>query len=182
MLDARPSVAERYLVAAVSGHLSGCDVDVLLAVGWAASSPRKQLGLAVWRLRAMASRPGFDGVLRSAIELLHSRTRRLRHGTRLLLTQPEQHTVAGDVLRWWIDPICRFCQGRGRLTGPGGAMLVPKPCKGCDGERHMPLAQVVPPAYLTAARWLADEFDGHAAIVFAAAAVRLRESMDDALR
>ena len=181
MLDERQSVGERYLNAASSGHPAGCDVDVLLAVGWAASSPRKQFGLALWRLRATVSRPGFDLVLRSAIELLHSRTRRPRHGTRLLLTEAEQRTVASDVLRWWIEPICRFCQGRGRQTGQGGALL-PTPCKACSGERHMPLAQVVPAAYLGAARWLADEFDRHTALVFAAAAARLREAMDEALR
>jgi len=160
--DRPPTMAERYASAARSGDLTPhldrrTDADVLLAAGIAASKdPRKMLALNLYRMRITGDMTGlFDVVDRADGWMAH----RLAHkGNRPMASYARRQLVA-DILSWWLDPVCGYCEGRMFVKVEDAARLSTVACESCHGAGHRPLARSVPHAHVKHAQWLADELD-----------------------
>ena len=148
-------IQERYALAARASSLGMSDItqgpaDVLTAAGWAGQSDKLGIGTLLSRLRAEAdsvsvreldgANEGVDRVLllMRLQTLGPAKDALMRYGsisaTRLKLgiTDAQVARVIGAVIRHWLWPQCKHCDGRGTVdsTEKGPAVRVCKHCKG----------------------------------------------------
>ena len=120
-----PTVEEKYTSAIHTSNLrveadKGGSADVLIAVGWSPS----RLGSALMRLhseqdgaQSLRSFAGVHGQLDA---------QSMRWG------MPVATTTA--ILKYWLAPLCKVCQGRKFESVPGSPALSAKRCNCCRGE------------------------------------------------
>lgn len=150
--DERPGTSETYSSAITSSNLR-CeadrrgDADMLIAAAWSPS----RIGAALMRLHTeYDSGQKFKGVSSVTDQiLLINRLKSLPDVRRELTAQavawnmerPEETVLAA--LAWWVDHVCRRCQGRRFDVVPNTPALSAKKCKCCNGsgEAHLPHGQ-----------------------------------------
>lgn len=152
----RPTIAERYRLAASSTNLSVLpratgDVDLLIAAGWSDS-----LGTLLYRLAGeydtVASevrRTAADDVTAMTLILMHLKTLREakealgRHAIQMATRERfmERDSVVlvltGKVLSAWLEPNCPKCSGRGHNGGAGQAITICRSCRGSGKSREL---------------------------------------------
>ena len=161
MLDqtTAPGLDERYTTAItasnlkVEGDRTGA-ADLLIAMGW----NKSRTGAALLRLRteydAHARAPGEDNA--TAMRLLCGNLRSLGDvlrevegwATRARMDRPRALTLA--VVAWWVDRVCKVCQGRQKESIPDTPSLSGQHCKCCHGTG----TKLTP--YGDAGKWVAD--------------------------
>jgi len=155
----------------------GCvkDIDVLMAAGMSASrDPRKALALAVCR----ASVSGDHSGLRSMAEALADWVAGyLCRGGRRQMHRVRRVDLCEQVLRYWLDQGCKFCDGLGYKKVPGTPHLSAHECPQCHGTGKRPIASVIGGSDLEPGRWLAAELDGLVASIHGDMARRLTQKV-----
>lgn len=172
------SVEERYDVATETSDLSlmpgRCDADVLLAAGYAASrNTRGAQALALYRMRATGSRAGMARAIDWAAGWLLDR--RLPWPNRKPVRVNEAREIATAVLQWWLDDVCRQCQGRRYELVPGTQVVSDNICHACAGTGRSPVQDRVRREHQDCAQWLAGECERAMAFVLSDMARRLSQ-------
>ncbi len=182
--DDRITAAERYAISTGSADLSPaldrrCDVDKLIAAGWAARDPRRGAALALYRMAVTDNTQGLQTVVDTMDGWLNGWL--ARKGRRPVPKFQRRELVA-TVLRWWIRPTCGYCEGRGFELIPkdeegGAGTLSTVTCPSCYGSGRRPIEREVPHGHKVAAQSLADELDKLVLVVTAEMARALRDQM-----
>lgn len=164
--DDRITAAERYALATGSADLSPvldrrCDVDKLIAAGWAARDPRRSAALALYRMAVTDNTQGLQTVVDTMDGWLNGW---LSRKGRSPLPKFQRRELVATVLRWWIKPVCGYCEGRGFELLPrddegGAGALSTTTCAACYGNGRRPIEREVPNGHKAAAQSLADELD-----------------------
>lgn len=188
----RIAAAERYATAARSSDLSPvldgrCDVDKLIAAGWAAKDPRRAAALALYRMAATGNMNGLLPIVETMDGWLNGKLqRKAGKGGSTLRPVPklQRREMVVQVLRWWLKPTCGYCEGRGfELLGDdeaeGARALSDRACKSCHGTGKRPIEREVPNHLREAARALADQLDRLVLIVTGEMAKSLRDRMPE---
>jgi hypothetical protein len=181
------TVAEKYAMASTSSHLGvnlerRCDADLLIAAGWAASDPKRAAALALYRMSVAGNTQGLETVIDTMDGWLNGRMQ--RRGIRPMPRHQRRELVAA-VLRWWIRPVCGYCEGRcfeliprDEAAESGAGVLSGTPCTACHGTGRRPVEREVPNHLGGAARELADELDRLVILVTGEMARRLNTVMN----
>lgn len=186
-LDDRPTTAERYATATVSGNLTPLmtgttDADVLLAAGIAASKdPRRMLALKLYRMAVQNSTVGLWEVVAEADGWVAQNLLKQR---RRPMTKPARQQLIVSTLHWWLAPVCGYCNGTGFVeamvegTDEGAGRLTTAACSGCHGSGRRPLQREVPPPLYPTARWITGELDRLVALIHNDMAKLLGQRLD----
>ena len=166
-----PTIGERYIGATNSSDLSlnpeaRTDADVLLAAGYAAAGNKAgALALRIYRMKASGDRAAFNELASIASRWLHGRSFR---GGRKRLSSLQARDLAARAMFWWLDPVCKPCNGLGHPLIPNSPVINHgHNCPVCHGKGQYPIHRIVPPGTADEARWLVDELDRQCAFVFA---------------
>lgn len=166
----KPSIGERYERATNSRDLSvdaqrRTDADVLLAAAYAASgNAAASLALRFYRMRATGDKTPFRELADIAGVWLLGRSR--RKGRRDL-NEIQAKDLATRTLFYWLDPVCKPCNGLGHPLMPNSPVInFGHDCPVCHGTGQYPVHRIVPPGTADEARWLIDEMDRMTGIVF----------------
>ena len=182
--DERPGMAERYIGAANSSdlHLSGSegprtDADILLAAGYAtAGNAAASLALRFYRIKATGDMADFKELTEIAGRWLHGRS--FRRG-RKSIRRVQAIDLARRAMFWWLNPVCKPCDGRGHPLIPDTARInYGHDCPTCHGGGQYPIHRIVPVGTADEARWLVDELDRYCAVVFNNMARRLAPTLE----
>ena len=155
--DSQITLAERYSHAAMTGDLTPregrCDADILLAAGIAASGDReKSVALALYRVSVTGDRTGLPALVEEMAGWLASTQYRP-------LPPRSRRALVMDVLVYWFEPTCRYCNGAGFVAMPNAPALSAEACRACHGTGRRPVAREVPHAHVDHARWLVERLD-----------------------
>lgn len=163
------TIGERYAAALASGRAA----DIILAAGLASQGdPMRGLALHLWRMRHVGDRTGFDSVCAVFDGWLYRRARRIgfKNGA-----EHSQEQVIRRALEWWLDPICRACDGRGHPLRPmSNVVETTRACEACDGSGQASLERLVRAEYHYAAKEVVNELDRICAEVFGGMGRQLR--------
>lgn len=164
--DDRITAAERYAIATGSSDLTPaldrrCDVDKLIAAGWATQGdPRRIAALALYRMGTVGNTQGLSLVVETMDGWLNGWTKRKG---RQPIPKFQRRELVASTLKWWLNPTCGYCQGRGFELVPRedevGAQTLSCHCKACSGTGRRPLVREVPAVFLKASESLAEELD-----------------------
>lgn len=126
------STEEQYLTATQTSNLrvvaetKGAG-DILIASGWSAAT----IGLALMRLHSKPDTATLEHVHRevTAYAIAHH------------IERPD--VVAGAVMAWWLDKVCKVCHGRKFAVIEGTPALSTKICPACrgTGEAKLPYGE-----------------------------------------
>lgn len=184
--DDKITAAERYARAAtttdLTPNLSGrCDADKLIAAGWVARDPRRAAALALYRMAVTGDTNGLQPIADTMDGWLNGKLQ--RKGAKPM-PKVQRREMVVHVLRWWLQPTCGYCEGRGfELLGdddaPGARALSDRACKACHGTGKRPVEREVPPHLKEAARLLADQLDSLVLLVTGEMARVLNERMPE---
>ncbi len=194
--DVAPCAGELYLGAARSSNLrlvperTG-DVDRLASAAFAvAGSPRKQLALRVYRLRATGDMSGARSLAHDLADLMRRKSVYLgnrgqfgvmgRRPDVTHLTPEKLRAVAMTVLKWWQMPTCPVCEGRKHPLIPNSPGVdESRACSGCHGTGHTQLERMVRQEHTELVRWLVGEMEGLCAAVLRGMARSLHSDSDE---
>lgn len=116
------------------GSLCTADIDVIRAAG--AASQRNAFAIDIWRTVYQRDRHALQRV----IQALH--TQAVRLGSKA----PDEDV--NKVIRWFLDPRCKTCGGRGHAvvrTDHGGRTTTrDEPCVACAGTGERPVSYTGP--------------------------------------
>jgi len=186
----KPGMAERYLRATSSSNLQTDaehpgDIDKLMAAAWVSHSPRRDLALRVWRVRATGSVRGVHRMADDLGDMLQRQEADRRHGRYLRgsngrqLTAAKARGLAMTVLKWWRQPRCEACDGLGHPKMLNAPVLdLTRECPNCHGTGQAPLELRVRQEHIDQARWLVGQMESLSAMVFDAMARRLNDQMN----
>lgn len=145
--DDRAGIEESYSTACNSSNLRveadrGSNADILIAAGWL---PSRAIGAVLLRLHTKYTRDGLEYVHKEALDLA-------RKGG---ITSAE--AVTSSVLAWWLEKLCKECNGVKFKLIPGTPSLSAKHCKKCrgTGELNLPHGD----AGKRMARWLDESVE-----------------------
>lgn len=115
------------------------DVDIIRACGMVGAE--MPLALSVWRLKYSDAASEFPKVFDGLLTMVLSRYHKV-NGV----------DVTQNVLRYWLDNVCKPCKGRGKEAVPGTPMLSDRDCEFCEGQGRVKLKD-----QNDAALWLLEE-------------------------
>lgn len=154
MMQDRPTIQERYGVAASAGQLDddmsrARPVDVITAVAHAAG--RHPLGAALWMLRYAGHRASFGPARRE----LALQAWRLAVRRKWRMRRMEVELITHRLLQWYAFGHCDSCEGRRFMTLPQAPQILSdQVCASCRGEGHPPIERVIEPDLLRYAKTL----------------------------
>lgn len=127
-LEDRKTIEERVGSALSSGDLTGPNLDVLTALG--VVGIKEPLADAVFRLKYANDAASYPEALSATQTLARFMSRKA--GWKL----SERHldTMAKAVLDYWLDDLCKVCDGRGWERPEGAPHLSNTPCQACLGR------------------------------------------------
>lgn len=178
------TAAEKYARSTNTSNLSlvvqgRCDADALIAAGWVAKDPRRVAALALYRMAVTGDTNGLQPIADTMDGWLNGKLQ--RKGAKPM-PKVQRREMVVHVLRWWLQPTCGYCEGRGfELVGdddaPGARALSDRACKACHGTGKRPVEREVPPHLKEPARLLADQLDSLVLLVTGEMARVLNERM-----
>lgn len=174
----RPSVAEQYLRSTNSSNLkvmdTPCDADKLLAAAYTQSGdPEKRLALILWRMRATGRTYDFRQVVDIFDAKVHQKL--ARRNKRIGKTR----TTVEQAIWWWLNPVCRVCEGRGRPIIDGTPVLnALKECDACKGTGQSDWRKLIMPEQHHIAEMVIDGLERHSSLVFADMARLLKKDLE----
>ena len=155
------STEEKYMSATDSSHLTvsekPCDVDVLIAAGWAGSmSPLRDAAMRLRRIEQSGSLAGM-GFIVDILHLWLKSEASVKGWKTAGKDCPEK--IIKPVLGWWLDRTCKHCGGHGHPVIEGTPVLnTLVDCEYCD-EGSARLSDVVHRKYLPPAEALASKLE-----------------------
>lgn len=127
-------VAERIIKAQGSGNLADksdglADVDVVRAVGLtAAKSP---IGVALWRVKYQGDGQALPRLGELLVEMAMKRA--------WAADAVQATRMVNQVLRYYLDDLCRSCSGRGFKLMDHAPVLSDDLCLDCAGQGRLPM-------------------------------------------
>lgn len=151
-----------------------CDVDVMIAAGWAGSlSPLRDAVMRLRRIEQSGSLAGINFVV-EILDLWLKSEAPARSWKTAGRDCPER--IIKPVLSWWLHPACSHCNGIGFSLIEGTPVIDhSQPCPYCDGGVRR-LSDVVARKYFKPAEALADKLDETSWVLFGDMARLLRYS------
>ena len=143
----RAGVEEQYISACSASNLRveaerGSSADVLIAAGWL---PSRAVGAVLLRLHTKYTRDGLEHVHAEAVSIAQ----------RERIANADQ--VASAVIAWWLDKLCKTCDGVKFKLIPGTPSLSAKTCNKCRGTGEISLPHGE--AGKQMARWLDESVE-----------------------
>lgn len=169
---------ERYMSATDSSHLEmssgACDVDVMIAAGWAGSmSPLRDAVMRLRRIEQSGHTSGMGFVV-EVLDLWLKSEAPVRSWKTAGKDCPDK--IIRPVISWWLHPACHHCNGLGFHLIPGTPVIDTNArCTHCVGGTRR-LSSVVESKYLKPAEALADRLDETSWVLFGDMAKLLRYS------
>jgi len=182
--EERVTVAEQYARATTSGDLRQAadhrtDADVLLAAGIAAGKDeRRKLALKIYRMGVTGSLEGLGDVIHACDDWMSGYLQK-KHGGRVM-PQRAREALVTDVLKWYMNPTCDYCDGTAVIAAEGTAGRLTEQCPACHGTGKKSLARAVPHTHIKPAEWLAMQIQQRAALIHAEMAKLLSTRIKDA--
>lgn len=136
----RPTVDESYTAAGGSGNMSRAGADLLLASGMSGSIA----GGVFMRLMgewdaAVKSRTGGHFDTRELAQSMRSLPGALVQIGAIAAAHGVNQAAAPEVLHWWLNPCCIYCQGHGSARVPGLPIRSLRRCSACNGSKTRPI-------------------------------------------
>lgn len=176
-MNERRTTEERYMSATDSSRLGlnmdrPCDVDVMIAAGWAGSmSPLRDAVMRLRRIEQSGSLAGMGFVV-EILDLWLKSEAPSRSWKTAGRDCPDR--IIKPVLSWWMHPACPHCNGLGFDLIEGAPVIdESRPCPYCDGGVRR-LSDVVARKYFRPAEALADKLDETSWVLFGDMARLLR--------
>ena len=177
------SITERYLSAAATSSLKveaekSTDVDIIIAAGFAVrDNARKALALKLLRARESGRLSEVHTIAGALAAMLYGRGKQGKHHLAARgqqICKDDSKAVAYRVMRWWINPTCRACNGLKHATMVNAPVLdTATVCPACNGSGMAPLENVVPHKHAENARWMVSEIESLIAMTVSSVSRRL---------